>query len=311
MENTQFLKDEDRLKKRTENGIIFVGSKTNITRKVTDFYKVAPFPNYNDYQTKTDILHIVNQHSFLKDLKNTIGFNKKFIEVGSGTSQLSIALGIGTNNEIVALDPTVESLELGLKFASENKVTNVKFLNADLFEDPIKEGYFDVVWCSGVLHHTMNSVEGFKIISRWVKPGGLVIVGLYNKYGRLRTNFRQLLYKVMGSKSFARKIVSKIDPVLRQEISDAKREAWLRDQYEHPLERSHTIDEVLNWFKTTKIDFLGSIPSPVMETEYRKLKDLDGESGTFGTRFLSQLGMLFSSQGSEGGLFIVIGRKQL
>ena len=84
----------------------------------------------------------------------------------------------------------------------------------------------------------------------------------------------------------------------------------MRDQYEHPIERSHTLDEVLGWFKAKDIDFLGSIPSPTMETEYEKLKEMNGEQGTFGSRLLSQIGMLFSNQGSEGGLFIVIGRKQ-
>ena len=210
MQNIQFLKNLDKLNIRIENDILKVGSKKNTTNIVTDFYKVAPFPNYNGYETKTDILQILNQNTLLKDLKNTIGFNKKFIEVGSGTSQLSIALAIGTNNEVIALDPTLESLELGLQFASQNKVSNVRFLNADLFEDPIEEEYFDFVWCSGVLHHTANSFEAFKIISRWVKPGGIIIIGLYNKYGRIRTNLRQLIYKALGGRSLARKVISKL-----------------------------------------------------------------------------------------------------
>ena len=139
MQNIQFLKNLDKLNIRIENDILKVGSKKNTTNIVTDFYKVAPFPNYNGYETKTDILQILNQNTLLKDLKNTIGFNKKFIEVGSGTSQLSIALAIGTNNEVIALDPTLESLELGLQFASQNKVSNVRFLNADLLKIPLKK----------------------------------------------------------------------------------------------------------------------------------------------------------------------------
>ena len=69
---------------------------------------------------------------------------------------------------------------------------------------PLKE-YFDFVWCSGVLHHTANSFEAFKIISRWVKPGGIIIIGLYNKYGRIRTNLRQLIYKALGGRSLRAK----------------------------------------------------------------------------------------------------------
>ena len=305
----EFLRQKYRVKMTNRKGVVFVGSKTQTTKEVAKFYQVAPFPNYNDFQTKVDLLDIINSNSFLRDLKETIGFNKKFIEVGSGTSQLSIALAIGTNNEVVALDPTIESLALGVDFAKKNKISNVKFLNADLFENPIKTGYFDFVWCSGVLHHTENTEKAFKIISKWVKPNGTLVLGLYNKYGRLRTNFRQILYKIAGGKSFARKMISIIDPVLRKDISAAKREAWIRDQYEHPVERSHTMDEVLRWFDNEQIKYIGSIPSAVMDVDYKKIRDMNGEKGTFGSRLFSQIGMLFSNLGSEGGLFIVIGKK--
>ena len=32
-----------------DQNIAIVGEKTITTEKVTDFYKVAPFPNYNDF----------------------------------------------------------------------------------------------------------------------------------------------------------------------------------------------------------------------------------------------------------------------
>jgi|TARA_B110000967_G_C18819611_1_gene527964 ubiquinone/menaquinone biosynthesis C-methylase UbiE len=289
--------------------IAVVGDKTLTTEKVTEFYKDAPFPNYNDFQSKSDLLQIINSNPFVKDLKDKIGFNKKFIEVGSGTSQLSLALASGTNNEIVALDPTLESLKLGAEFAAQNNINNVKFLNADIFNNPIKNDYFDFVWCSGVLHHTQNSEEGFNIIYNWLKPGGTIIIGLYNSYGRLRTNIRQFIYKTLGKGNLSRNLILKLDPYLRQVMSDAKREAWIRDQYEHPVERSHTLGEVLKWFKNKDVNFIGSIPSPTLETSYQPIDYMDGEKGTPTSRVLSQINMLFSNSGKEGGLFIVIGKK--
>ena len=72
------------------------------TVKVTDFYNTAPFPNYQGFENKLQLYQTVKQKPFLNDLKNTVGLNKSFIEVGSGTSQLSIAMSIGTNNLVVA-----------------------------------------------------------------------------------------------------------------------------------------------------------------------------------------------------------------
>ena len=50
--------------------------------------------------------------------------NKSFLEVGSGTCQLSLALASGTNNSIIAMDPTKASLRLGKDFAEKNNDGN-------------------------------------------------------------------------------------------------------------------------------------------------------------------------------------------
>ena len=39
---------------------------------------------------------------------------------------------------------------------------------------------------SGVLHHTKDARRAFASIVRKAKPGGIVIVGLYNTFGRCR-----------------------------------------------------------------------------------------------------------------------------
>ena len=96
------------------------------------------------------------------------------------------------------------------------------FLNSDIFDNDIEDASFDVVWCSGVLHHTKNSKQGFEIISRWVKKDGLIIIGVYNRIGRLRTNFRQLIYKILGKSNFAKKLISVLDPHLRKIIATKK-----------------------------------------------------------------------------------------
>ena len=80
----------------------------------------------------------------------------------------------------MAFDPTIESLKLGSAFAKSNKVDNCIFVNGDLFSNPFSKEYFDIVWCSGVLHHTESPLKGFEIISTWLKPNGYIVIGLYN-----------------------------------------------------------------------------------------------------------------------------------
>ena len=60
------------------------------------------------------------------------------------------------------MDPTIQSLALGYKFCKENNISNVNFVNADLFEDVFNEETFDLVWCSGVLIIQKNPYQSFK-----------------------------------------------------------------------------------------------------------------------------------------------------
>jgi len=295
---------------KLDKGEIFqVGDKRHTARLVEDFYSDNPFPNYDNLETIFDLKNKIENNQFTTNLKKFIGLGKKIIEVGSGTSQLSIALSSGTNNQVVAFDPTLESLRLGVKFSKQSRVRNCIFVNGDLFSNPFTEKYFDIVWCSGVLHHTEDPRKGFQIITSWLKPEGYVVIGLYNFYGRMRTVFRQKMYRLLGSGKLGIFILSLFDPILRKDISDQKRKAWFQDQYQHPVESLHTLDEVLGWFKENDIEFISSIPTcNSHDINYEKMFFTQSK-GNFFTRLISQIGMLFSPLGSEGGLFLVIGRK--
>ena len=144
-------------------------------------------------------------------MNKLIGFGKNVLEVGSGTSQLSIALASLSNNYHVALDGTLASLQMGQSFAKSQNVPNVDFLHVDLFSLPFKAASFDVVWCTGVLHHTQNPRLGFKILTEILAPDGLMVLGLYNRYGRLRTKFRQFLYRLLFRSPLAKRLIYFLD----------------------------------------------------------------------------------------------------
>jgi hypothetical protein len=85
--------------------------------------------------------------------------------------------------------------------------------------------------------------------------------------------------------------------------------AWFRDQYKHPHESKHSMDEVLRWFKDGGVEFVSSIPS-IGDVEFREDEPLFAphRTGTRLARVSSELEMLVSG-GKDGGLFIMIGKK--
>ena len=274
--------------------------------KVIDFYSESPFPNYENNDDKSSINFKGDKNYLSREFKRFIGFNKNVLEVGCGTGQLSLYFGIGTNNRVFALDPTINSINLGNEFSKKNKINNVRFVNADIFDDVFNNKSFDFIWTNGVLHHTKNPSLAFDLISKYLKNNGYILLGLYNKYGRLRTLFRRILYKIFGST-----LIKLLDPTLRniKKGNDRQIKAWIRDQYEHPVESLHTLDEVLKWFKKNNIEFINSVPS--CNLIYNKNLNLFEKTskGNFFSRLYSQISMLFNNLGADGGLFIVIGKK--
>ena len=291
-----------------KNGIFSFLIEDKETKKVTEFYKITPFPNYKDNDDKQSILEKGNKNLLAQKFRNFIGFKKKILELGCGTGQLSIYFSLGTNNRIVGFDPTIQSLNLAKDFATKNEIFNIEFVNADIFDDVLVDNYFDFIWCNGVLHHTKDPYKAFQIVAKSLKNEGYILVGLYNKFGRLRTILRKYLSKIFGVR-----FLEFFDPTLKNlKISDEERKSWIKDQYFHPIESLHTLDEVLEWFDNNDIEYINSIPS----CDFEFTQDYDdlfkkNSVGSFYSRIINQFSMIFNRLGSDGGLFVVIGKKKI
>lgn len=276
---------------------------------IQKFYKFKPFPNYKINDNKHSILQIGNSNPLASQFKSFIGLNKTVLEAGCGTGQLSNYLAIGTNNKVFGLDATSESLNLASSFAKKNNLKNITFVKGDITQKIFNDEMFDFIWCSGVLHHTRNARLGFEILSKSLKKNGYFILGLYNSYGRIRTIVRRFFFKIFGVK-----FIKILDPYLRQLNKNYKNnkdkiESWINDQYLHPIETCHSINEVIDWFNSNNINFISSVPSLNFYENDLENKFQKQNIGTTVSRILKQLTMNFQSFGSEGGLFVVIGKK--
>ena len=168
-----------------ENEIQRFKLRKQTSKIVSEFYKSNPFPNYKVDDDKISIVQKGDKNVLAKQFKKFVGFNKKILEVGCGTGQLSVYFATGNNNLVISLDTTLESILVAKDFVKKNKIENIRFVNSDIFDDVLAENYFDFIWCNGVLHHTENPKVGFNIITKSLKKDGYILVGLYNKFGRL------------------------------------------------------------------------------------------------------------------------------
>lgn len=294
---------------RIDNGILrlFVEERETghrVTATVKAFYEETPFPNYNEFDSLESFLQRAVDGLFANLLSKQIPIGARILEVGCGTGQLSNYLAASCMAHIYASDMTLASLRLGQAFAAKYDIPGVTFLQMNLFKPCIRPGSIDIVIANGVLHHTADTRRAFLSIAPLVRPGGHVVIGLYNRIGRVRTDLRRALYRLFGKR------VLMLDPYLRNHLSEDKRRAWIKDQYCHPQERKHTMSEVLRWFEEGGFSFVSSIPKIRGDFAQNERLFEPQDAGSEIDRLGTELGSIVT-HGWEGGLFIMIGRRDL
>jgi carbamoyltransferase len=281
------------------------GAGGDVTEAVKAFYEKTPFPNYDDHDTVRSLMEKSRRGIYAQMLNDSIPFNSRVLEVGCGTGQLSNFLGVACR-QVIGADLCLNSLKLGEGFRRRHQLSRVRFVQMNLFRPAFERGRFDVVLCNGVLHHTSDPKGGFAALVPLVRPGGHIIIGLYNTYGRLATDARRGIFRLTGGRA------TWLDPYLRTSIGAEKRRAWFADQYQHPHESKHTYGEVLEWFDEAGLQFVRSLPSSDPEVGSLESDELfrPTRPGSARDRFLSQARQIVTGS-REGGFFLMIGRRPM
>ena len=278
----------------------------DVTDVVRNFYESNPFPDYEDFDSLASLIDKAKKGVFARLLDREIPFGARVLECGCGTGQLSNFLGIA-HRTVFGVDLSLNSLALAQAFRDRYQLERVFFLQMNIFSPVFAEQSFDVVICNGVLHHTSDPDLGYQILSRLVKPGGHLIVGLYHRFGRMATDLRRLIFRLSGQK------LSFLDPRLRKgNLGPARKKAWFNDQYRNPHEVKYTISRVLDWIEPNGLEFVRSIPhtrllsSPMPGPQ--ALFQPDPPGGPV-SRWIVEWSQILQG-GAEGGFFTIIARKK-
>lgn len=103
-----------------------------------------------------------------------------------GSVILEAGCGIGAQTKIVApknlsskflsIDIALKSLEQAKIIINTNKINNVEFQQADIFELPYEDEYFDHIFLSYLLEHISNPVEALIRLKKVLKKEGTITV---------------------------------------------------------------------------------------------------------------------------------------
>jgi len=274
-------------------------SRVDMVRR---FYEHAPFPGYPENDSLSSLRARAERNRFARLLDQAIPGDARILEIGCGTGQMSLYLA-HADRLVIGADLTRTSLELAVAAAHRFKLNRVLFLETDLHRPGLRAGSFDVVYSSGVLHHTPNPRASFARIAQLARPGGMIVLGVYNAIARIPLRLRRLVARA------SRYQLIPFDPVLRSRKNEpARREAWLRDQYRHPEEHRHTLREVQKWFVENDVEFVRAYPSALIGEDPDNLFAFAADNWRL-EGWLAQFNWI-RKLGHEGGLFVTVGQRR-
>ncbi len=103
---------------------------------------------------------------------------------GTGRQAVNSAIGYGTEARVLGIDLSAPSLAYGARMAEALGVANLRFAIGDVLHLDETSGCFDVIECVGVLHHMADPFEGWRALINRLRPGGLMLIGLYSAVSR-------------------------------------------------------------------------------------------------------------------------------
>jgi SAM-dependent methyltransferase len=247
------------------------------SRKVALQYESAPYPRW------TRLGMSMREGGFRRSVgqyfkPEQLAFMRQPFEVlvagcGTGMDAIQVALGYGSNAQVLALDLSAASLAYASRMADHFGAKNITFVQADIGEIGGFSEFrsrFRIVECGGVLHHMADPFQGWRALIRCLAPQGLMRIALYSAIAR--KNLTALrgdpAYPGAGCddsqlRSFRRVLMDRSHGQLGSELKsspDFYTTSGFRDLALHVSERCLSIPEIASFLDEAGLAFRGFQP---------------------------------------------------
>ena len=145
------------------------------------------------------------------------------------------------------------------------RLNNVTFEKRSVLDTGLASESYDLIYCTGVLHHIANTYAGLGELTRLLRPGGKILISLYNAVAFAPRNLRRRITRRLGDEDLDRRVQwgRRLFPITTRRLTKATRndhESGLYDYFAIPYESYHTIGQVLKWFDQLGLEYGGSFP---------------------------------------------------
>jgi tetratricopeptide (TPR) repeat protein len=262
----------------------------DVSRKVRVQYEENPYPRWVKTGIPTKAKSIsktcaeLNLHLHSKSIKNVTA--PAILIAGCGTGQHSIQTASRFSDcQVTAVDLSLASLSYAKRKTTELGITNLEYLQADILRLDQLEQKFDIIESAGVLHHMDEPMAGWRVLTDLLKPGGLMMIGLYSELARqhiVEVRKEIALRKVGTSESeireFRRSLAESNDKnhQLLTTSGDFFSLSALRDLIFHVQEHRFTLPQIKKCLDELGLKFCGFVTKDFI-SNFRKFHGEDAD----------------------------------
>ncbi len=241
-----------------------------VSQAVREQYEDNPYPRWIKTGVHSEAKTIEDRlRGSLFDLEDYVSpENPEILVAGCGTGQHALVTASSfLNSRVLAVDLSQSSLTYAMRKTHELGFTNIDYAQGDIMELGSIGRQFDLIECSGVLHHLGDPLGGWQVLVGLLGPGGLMKIALYSETARQPVVKAHALIAEKGYlPSFEDILRCRQDIVAVNEDPEISRVANFRDFFSlsecrdllfHVQEHRFTLPRIAAALKSLKLKFLG------------------------------------------------------
>ena len=160
-----------------------------VSRSVRAQYEENPYPRWvktNIESQSRSVSAVLSGSPLHFDLGDSaFPDSPEILVAGCGTGQHALQAATQFRNaQVLAVDLSLNSLGYAARKTSELGCRNIDYAQADITKLGGLDRRFDVIECSGVLHHMRDPMEGWRVLTGLLRSGGVMQIALYSEIAR-------------------------------------------------------------------------------------------------------------------------------
>lgn len=245
------------------------------SKKVQQQYDQNPYPRWSDIgysqpgNYKTALQSAFPQHELLPQTDNG---TLNILVAGCGTGRHAIRLAqYFTQVKVSALDLSHSALAYAKYQAEKRHCHNIHFMQGDILQLDNLHETFDVIECSGVLHHMHSPITGLRALAQQLKSGGVIKIALYSATARQKiSELRKLWGNKLPGKPAEMRLIR--EALLQGSIEGDWKEIYnspdfyslsaCRDLLFHEQEHVFDVLELEDFLAGAGLEWIGMLPPP-------------------------------------------------